>query len=86
MVIRVAHVSVVEKPNISHVKNLIAILGKELLKVFNWLDQIREPNQSRKIVSLALQELTSELNGPGIVLLLGLYYQNIDSNCFTYLN
>jgi len=72
VMIRVAHISVVEEPDISHVKDFIALHGEELLKVFNWLDQVREPNQSWKILSFALKQGTSELNGLSALLLLSL--------------
>ena len=38
MVIRVAHISVIKKPDISHVQDFASLHGEKSLKVFNWFD------------------------------------------------
>ena len=67
-----AHVSDVEQPHISDIKNFGVLLGEEILEVFSWLDQITEPQHSRQIWSLALEELTSDLYFVSVCLVLGL--------------
>jgi hypothetical protein len=44
VVVRVSHVSVIEEPHISDVKNLVIFFSEELLEVLNRFDKITEPN------------------------------------------
>ena len=73
MVIRVAHISVVEKPNVSHVQDLIIWSCEEFFEVLCGFDQITKPDQSWEITSVALKEFTSQSNLIGTALMGGLY-------------
>ena len=72
MVIRVTHVSIIEEPNISNIKNFASLVFEERLKVLNGLDKIGEPDHGGEISSSTGKELSTELNILSVVLSLGL--------------
>lgn len=74
MVIRVAEVSVVEKPYVSDIENLVVWAVKELREVLARLKEIREPNHGREISLSSMKELASKLNLLCILLISGLYF------------
>ena len=46
MMVRVTHVSDVEKPDVSYIKDLATFLSEECFKVLSWLYQITKPEHS----------------------------------------
>jgi hypothetical protein len=72
VVVRVTKVSVVEKPHIADIKNLVVWAIEEALEVLDWLQEIGEPDQSRKIRASSLNESTSQLNLISLILVGGL--------------
>ena len=62
MVVRVAHVSVVKKPDVPVLKDLMLGVAEEVLKVFNGFDEITKPNHSGQVASPSLKESSSQLD------------------------
>ncbi len=62
MVVGVTKVTVVEKPHITNIEDLVVWAIEEALEVLDWLQEIGEPDQSRKISASSLNESTSKLN------------------------
>ena len=71
--IRVTEVSVVDKPHVSHVEDLVVRAEEERLEILGWLQKIRKPNECREISLSALEEFTSELDLISLLLEGGLY-------------
>ena len=80
VMIRVSHVSVVQKPDVSDIKDLVALLVEELLEVLNWLNKVTEPNHSGEIMFFTLEELASQFNLGGVFLVRGLYINHKANN------
>ena len=72
VMVGITHVSVIKEPDISHVKDLIALHGEEFLEVLRWFDKVAEPNHGGEVGFLSLQECASELDRFGGGLQLGL--------------
>jgi hypothetical protein len=79
MVIRVSHISVIYKPNVSNIKDFVVWSCEELIEVLTGLQKIREPNESRKVSLSSLDEPSSKLNLL-ILLLISCLYKEKDIN------
>lgn len=73
MVVRVTKVSVVKEPDVADVEDLVVWAGEELSKVLGGLEEISQPDHGRKIAASSLEEVTSQLNLVGVLLMGGLY-------------
>lgn len=73
VMVRVAHVSVVEEPNVSHVEHLVAFFFKKWLEVFRWFDQVAEPDHRWQIMLSTLEESSSKLDRASVIFVLSLY-------------
>ena len=71
--IRVAHISVVQKPHVSEVLDLVVLSVEELLEVLAGLHQVGEPDHRRQVCMSSLQEGASQLHFVGILLVSCLY-------------
>lgn len=68
----VTKVTVVEKPHITNIEDLVVWAIEEALEVLDWLQEIGEPDQSREIRASSLNESTSKLNLITLLLVGGL--------------
>jgi NTP pyrophosphatase (non-canonical NTP hydrolase) len=73
MMVRVTKISVVEKPDVSDIEDLVLGVIEEFGEVFSWLNEVTEPNHSWKIGPSAWEESTTELNTLGVLLTSSLY-------------
>lgn len=71
--IGVAHVSVVDHPDVSVVEDLVVGPQEELSEVLTGLQQVRQPNEGGQVTCSALQEFTSQLHFVSLLLVWGLY-------------
>ena len=82
MVVRVTEVSVVKKPDVADIEDLVVWAGEELGEVLGGLEEISQPDHGRKIAASSLEEVTSQLHLFSFLLMGGLY-ENTRSDCLT---
>ena len=59
VVVRVAHVSNVDQPNVSHIKDLVSGVREELLEIRGRLNQVTKPDHGGQIMLPSLKIGTS---------------------------
>ena len=62
MMIWVSKVSVVQKPNISHISNFVVLSSEEFGEVFHRLYQVGKPDESWQVGVSSFQEFSSQLH------------------------
>ena len=73
VVIRVAHISVVQKPHVSVVLDFVVLSVEKLLEILTGLDQVGEPDHCGQVCMSSLQEGASQSHFLGILLVSCLY-------------
>ena len=76
--IRVSEVTVVKKPHISHIEDLVVGAIEEMREVLTWLKQVREPNHGREITLSTLNEVASKLDLVSLLLESSSYFARIN--------
>lgn len=68
VMVRVAHVAVVDEPDVAHIKDLVVGPVEERSKVFDGLNEVSEPDERGHVRLSALKMNTSQLDGVGVLL------------------